>query len=220
MQQIIFKKRITRCDNKSNTPSNRQRGHTCLFRDHLNNKFGRIVLNLARHLVSVHKMNRHCSKFEDLIAESLAVKPFERYIRVEQTHKILPSISSSSVALMKTVSPQHTEHEIGFSIQRSSTPTHCRVELADKNCSTYMYNFSDEDHSESFLEVETSNDTFYPNSILPQPDPASNVFTCANNDALSIRFIDSEKIIREFHSCKQKEVVADEIHLPRVILVV
>ena len=133
MQQIIFKKWITRCNNKSNTPSNRQRGHMCLFRDHLNNKCGRIVLNLARHLVSVHKMNRHCSKFEDLIAESLAVKPFEKYIRVEQTHKILPSISSSSVALMKTVSPQPTEHNIGFSIQRSSTPTHCRVELADKN---------------------------------------------------------------------------------------
>ena len=90
---------------------------------------------------------------------------------------------------MKTVSPQPTEYKIGFSIKRSSTPTHCKVELSDKNYSICIHNFSDEDHSESFLEVETSNDTFYPNSILPQLYPASNVFSCANNDALSIKFI-------------------------------
>ena len=49
----------------------------CHFRDHLNNKYGRIVLNLACHLVSTHKMDRHSSKLEDLIAESLADKPLE-----------------------------------------------------------------------------------------------------------------------------------------------
>ena len=88
VQRILFKGRITRYDRKSLNQPCRQHGYMCLFRDSLNVKCWRIVLNLARHLISVHKMNQQSSTFEDMITEGLKAKPYLRSICVNRIHNI------------------------------------------------------------------------------------------------------------------------------------
>ena len=91
------------------------------------------------------------------------------------------------------------EHEINSSIQVNSTSSCTVTDRAGSVCPISIYDFSDEDTSRSCTEIDSSNDTNYPKSTLV--DFAPSAYPCTVDGALStIRFVDPEKIISQFHS--------------------
>ena len=91
------------------------------------------------------------------------------------------------------------EHEINSSIQVNSTSSCTVTDRAGSVCPISIYDFSDEDTSRSCTEIDSSNDTYYPKSTLV--DFAPGAYPCTVDGALStIRFVDPEKIISQFHS--------------------
>ena len=68
VNKIMFGRRITRCDIKK-VHDKIQTGHVCHYENHLKQKCGHLVLDLKRHLASVHNLDRHCSEFEDLFIQ-------------------------------------------------------------------------------------------------------------------------------------------------------
>ena len=58
VHKLLFKHRTARCDFKKRNSDNPQSGYMCCCRDEFNVECKHIVLNLRRHLISVHKLDK------------------------------------------------------------------------------------------------------------------------------------------------------------------
>ena len=71
---ILFECRRTRSDIKEHNVGNNRRGFICKFSNDSNELCNKVVQDLKRHLVFVHKLDSCCSKFEELSKEPSTIK--------------------------------------------------------------------------------------------------------------------------------------------------
>ena len=97
VSKIMFQCRTTRCDIKQSHPPAIQLGYTCQYINEGNKACGHVVLDLKRHLVTVHKLDRCCSLFEDLCEKGFKQKPLKRRLDTTTTTTTTTTNSSSSL---------------------------------------------------------------------------------------------------------------------------
>ena len=187
VQKILFKCRIPRSDARNGISTNPQFGYVCRYRNDLNMECRHVVLDLPRHLAFLHKLDRSCSLFADLIAESKKELPLERHADSKMAEK--SDKQSSLHELREPISSQNLAKSV-LSFNSGG--------IYGNNCipSADHYSFTVESDIESSSEVElvTNNGNHDSSFVSPLPQ------LVIGSDTLGIRFIDPEKIICEFHA--------------------
>ena len=182
--KIIFKMRLPRRDLKANTSAKSQLGYMCHYRNESDVECMHIVLNLRRHLVSVHKLNRFSLKFRSIIAEAFKDRSLIRHSRVRSSHTT--EMDDSMNLCNTTTSSTHL-------LNTSDTTSLYKARSNSYDVSSSSPEFSDPEYlTENEMEIEASLPLLTSDNTMPQ--------LLYRNDALSLRFIDIEKVIPEFRS--------------------
>ena len=192
-----------------------------------------MVLDLKRHLVTVHKLDRCCSLFEDLCEKGFKQKPLKR--RLDTTITTTTTTNSSS-SLIDDNNPnaapcqqkggkQSCSHDIGNAManvrihSRSSHSLPLPISSTDRSEADRVYQFESESDSHDCAfeladvanQAESSEDAyipyiphtpFQPVSSNDSPKPHHTQIGGRSRDGSacnSLQFIDTEKIVKEFH---------------------
>ena len=189
VHKVLFNVRIPRCDMKNRYLANSQSGYMCHYRDEFDVECKHIVLNLKRHLLSKHKLNRLSSKFQDLMKGASKEKPLKRLSR---NCRALTSESGDTFdQLNRTISSEQV-------LNNSHTPISVddATQRLNHNPVDATYIIPEESDLESLAENDMEGESTLtmstPVTLIPQVN--------LSYDTSSLRFADYEKIIREFHS--------------------
>ena len=194
--KILFSCRVTRSDIKS-SQDKAQRGYTCRFKTDTKDECGRIVMDLKRHSTSVHKLDKFCSLFEDLIEIGFSEKPVKRKIHITtHTQSKQNDSCGKKICLSQDMDNSITCNQIQPTSSHSTQkPLHTEDTFA----------FESETDSDSDPWVLEST-TFCPS----REDYSYNLFFVTspsigltNSNLTSLQSLDTEKIFKEFQSFMQ-----------------
>ena len=161
VSKIMFQCRTTRCDIKQPHPPAMQRGYTCQYIDEGNKACGHVVLDLKRHLVTVHKLDRCCSLFEDLCEKGFKQNPLKRRLDTTNTTTTINSSSSliddnnpNAAPCQQKGGKQSCSHDIGNTManvrihSRSSHSLPLPISSTDISEADRVYQFESESDSD------------------------------------------------------------------------
>ena len=202
VNEIMFSCRSTRCDlKKVYSHSQTQRGYMCHYLTELDGVCGHIVVDLKRHLVTMHNLNRCCSLFEDLVEKGLNEKPVKRKL----DHTTLVNIDTR-----KRFSSSHEASHSMANIRLESKSTHSSSVSAETLAATDVYNLGYESESSDDCAFECSSiphqehlDTLTPYPPPPAssgPPPTLTPYRMSDATHVSLQFLDTERIIQEFNT--------------------
>ena len=166
---------------------------------------GHIVVDLKRHLITIHNLNRCCSLFEDLVEKGSNEKPAKRKLNSTTLVNMDNDDDGANNPSRKRFSSSHEACHSMANIRLESKSIHPSSVSAETSVATDVYNFDYESESSDDCAFECNSVPHQkPLDILrPSPHaPASDGPPPTQSDAthVSLQFFDTERIIQAFNT--------------------